>query len=113
MTLSLAPLTPAHPDLPRVMALMARAFPENERLPAAFLFDPGDGSRDFLAIHEGDTLCGFISLLSWRDITHLMFFAVEEAMRGRGVGAGRGGQRHDGFRHGARVSVLNRIECFD
>ena len=41
MTLSLAPLTPAHPDLPRVMALMARAFPENERLPAAFLFDPG------------------------------------------------------------------------
>ena len=88
MTLSLTPLTPGHPDLPRVMALMTRAFPENERLPAAFLFDPGDGSRDFLAIHEGDTLCGFISLLSWRDITHIMFFAVEEAMRGRGVGAG-------------------------
>ena len=86
MTLSLMPLTPDHPDLPGVMALMARAFPENERLPAAFLFDPGDGSRDFLAIHEGDTLCGFISLLSWRDITHIMFFAVAEDMRSRGVG---------------------------
>lgn len=86
MILSLTPLTPAHPDLPRVMALMARAFPENERLPAAFLFDPGDGSRDFLAIHAGDILCGFISLLSWRDITHIMFFAVAEDMRGCGVG---------------------------
>ena len=86
MTLTLMPLTPDHPDLPGVMALMVRAFPENERLPAAFLFDPGDGSRDFLAIHEGDTLCGFISLLSWRDITHIMFFAVAEDMRSRGVG---------------------------
>ena len=86
MTLSLMPLTPDHPDLPGVMALMVRAFPKNERLPAAFLFDPGDGSRDFLAIHEGDTLCGFISLLSWRDITHIMFFAVAEDMRSRGVG---------------------------
>ena len=86
MTLSLMPLTPDHPDLPGVMALMVRAFPKNERLPAAFLFDPGDGSRDFLAIHEGDTLCGFISLLSWQDITPIMFFAVAEDMRSRGVG---------------------------
>lgn len=87
MTLSLTPLTPAHPDLPRAMALMARSFPENERLPAAFLLDPGDGSRDFLAIREGETLCGFLSLLSWRDITHIMFFAVEEDRRGQGIGA--------------------------
>ncbi|MGN1020970.1 MAG: GNAT family N-acetyltransferase [Aristaeellaceae bacterium] len=87
MTLSLTPLTPEHPDLPRVMALMARSFPENERLPAAFLFDPGDGSRDFLAIREGDALCGFISLISWRDITHIMFFAVAEDRRNQGIGS--------------------------
>ena len=31
-------------------------------------------------------LCGFVCLLSWQDITHILYLAIDSRLRGRGYG---------------------------
>ena len=70
--LTALPIGTAHPDLFRVRRLYESAFPANER-------------RPFEALLSG--FAGFVSLLSWADITHILYFAIEEALRNRGLGS--------------------------
>lgn len=73
-------------DYARIMALYERAFPENERRPLKPLLEDTTGCSDFLAFYEDDALLGFACLLSWKDITHILYIAMEEEQRGRGCG---------------------------
>lgn len=83
--LTLEPIHAASPELPALTRLMERAFPANERMPMSTLLTrPGS---DMLAILEDGQFRGFISLLTRMDICHILFFAVEEEARGRGLGA--------------------------
>ncbi len=75
------------PRLAAVDALMTRAFPANERMPMALLLPNGRAGAELFALLDGETFCGFISLLTWRDVTHILFFAIDEALRGRGLGS--------------------------
>ena len=82
--LQAVPVDESFYDLPKISALMERSFPANERMPLPVLLKrPGSS---FIALYTDDTFCGFLSLLTWRDITHILFFAVEEEFRGRGYG---------------------------
>lgn len=75
------------PRLAAVDALMTRAFPANERMPMALLLPSGRSGAELFALLDGETFCGFISLLSWQDVTHILFFAIDEGLRGRGLGS--------------------------
>lgn len=74
-------------DLPKVAALMERNFPSNEQMPFSILLHRGGGASRFLAFYEDGVFCGFVSLLTWKDITHILYLAVDEDRRGRGLGS--------------------------
>lgn len=82
--LTLKPVDAASPETPALTALMERSFPANERMPMDVLLSR-EGS-EMLAILEDGAFRGFISLLTRGDICHILFFAMEEACRGKGLG---------------------------
>ena len=82
--LNLKLLNAASPELPEVAALMERSFPANERMPMDALLNRR--GSEMLAILEDGVFRGFLNLLTRRDICHILFFAMEEDERGRGLG---------------------------
>lgn len=73
-------------ELPQLLALYERAFPANERKPLGYLWKDKTGHGKMLAAYAGTGLVGFVCLLEVNDIVHIIYFAVEEAMRGAGSG---------------------------
>ena len=70
-----------------VQELYVRSFPENERRPLEPLMRDGSGLSELIAFYEGNCFCGFAALLNAEDITHIIYFAVEEKQRNRGIGS--------------------------
>jgi len=79
-------VTKQTPELDRINALYQSAFPKNERKPLALFLEEAD-CCDFVAFYEDDMYCGFAILLTWKDITHILYFAIENALREKGYGA--------------------------
>lgn len=75
------------PELKDVARLYEGAFPENERWGLDAVLNDKSGISELLGIFEGDMFCGFVILLNFKDITHIIYFAVEESMRGHGCGS--------------------------
>ncbi len=71
--------------LNKVKSLYERAFPKSERIPMAYLLDKGKG-RKFIAYYEGDSFCGFANYIANGGITNIIYFAVEDGFRNRGLG---------------------------
>lgn len=67
--------------------LNRRAFPANERRPLLPLLEDPTGTSDVFAFAEGGVFCGFVCLLTWKDLTHIIYFAMEEALRSQGYGS--------------------------
>ena len=86
MPLKLVRLNESSPLLGEMMALYTRAFPANERRPLGVLLRDGTGAAEVLAVLKGDDFIGLAILLTWQDITHILYFAVLEELRGRGYG---------------------------
>ena len=86
--LQLKTVTPQFADFDKLSALYHSAFPENERRPLEEMFTFLSGSGEFLALYDGETFCGFVCLLSWQDITHILYLAIDSRLRGRGYGTG-------------------------
>ena len=86
-TLTLRPLTADAPELPWMAALYERAFPANERRPLMPLFQDQTGTAEVLLLEDGGVRCGFLALLNWRDLSHIIYFATDETLRNRGYGA--------------------------
>lgn len=86
--LQLKTVTPQFADFDKVSALYHSAFPENERRPLEEMFSFLSGGGEFLALYDGETFCGFVCLLSWQDITHILYLAIDSQLRGRGYGTG-------------------------
>lgn len=82
--LELKPPTAAEREA--IAALYVRAFPANERRPLEPLMESHGGHAAMLAAREDGAFCGFVSLLLWQDIAHIIYFAVEEEKRGNGLG---------------------------
>ena len=77
---------PDSPELPAVSTLYERAFPANERRPLMPLVVGLKGRSEVISLWENDTYCGFMVLLTYRDIVHIIYFATEENLRGKGIG---------------------------
>ena len=86
MALELVRVKEDSPRLSDVMALYERAFPANERRPLGVLLNDESGAGEVLAFCEGTRFVGLAILLTWRDITHILYFAVMEDLRERGFG---------------------------
>lgn len=71
---------------PEIERLYRAAFPREERVPMDTLLEE-DGPYDFIACYDGAVLCGFYSALTFGDITHILFLAVEEKLRDHGYGS--------------------------
>lgn len=78
----------ASPLRDAVEALYNTAFPANELIEFSLLMPGGgrDGAELVAWLLDG-AFCGFISLLTLGDITHILYFAMEEGLRGRGLGS--------------------------
>ena len=88
MSLELLPVKEDSPLLADVMALYRRAFPPNERRPLEPLLKDETGASEVLAVYEGERFVGLAILLTWRDVTHILYFAGVEELRGLGYGSG-------------------------
>ena len=84
--LQLKTVTPQSADFDKVSALYHSAFPENERRPLGEMFSFLAGSGEFLSFYDGEIFCGFVCLLSWQDITHILYLAVDSQLRGKSYG---------------------------
>lgn len=73
-------------DLPQVRALYERSFPANERRNFDELMTVFGSACELLGFYEENRLLGFAFLLTWRDLCHILYFAMEETFRGRGYG---------------------------
>lgn len=74
-------------SMEKVRRLYEGSFPANERKPLEELLDRRLSERDFVVFYDGDVFCGFASLLTWNDLTHILYFAIDDALRGKGYGS--------------------------
>ena len=69
-------------------ALYLSAFPKEERLPWWLLrLNARRTGIDLMAYMEDDQFCGFTASATVDDMHFLLFFAIEETLRGRGYGS--------------------------
>ncbi len=73
-------------DISEVKLLYETAFPENERRELIDLISEDSEGMEFYAFYEEDNFIAMLSLLSYKDITHIMYLAVKEEFRGKGYG---------------------------
>ena len=84
-------LIPVHSDDPLCEAareLYEASFPENERRLFSELFSDFHGQAEMFAFLDGETFVGMADLLSFGDLTHILYLAVEPRFRDRGYGSG-------------------------
>ena len=75
-------------DILAIQALYERSFPANERRPLEPLLEDETGHARVLSICREGEFCGFLCLLEANGLVHIIYFAVEEGRRGRGIGSG-------------------------
>lgn len=73
-------------DLPRVRTLYERSFPANERRNFDDLLTVFGSACELLAFYEQDEFLGFAFLLTWGDLSHILYFSITEEKRGQGLG---------------------------
>ncbi len=74
-------------QLPRMKTLYNSAFPPAERKPfSVLLHKQKQGVADILAIDGGEGFAGFAVVVKHADLAMLEYFAVDPAVRGKGLG---------------------------
>ena len=79
-------LGPSSPELGEVKRLYERAFPPNERWGFGEILSGSSGAGELLGFYEGGAFAGFAALLNLGDITHIIYLAIAEERRCRGMG---------------------------
>lgn len=87
MELYFRPISEEHPRLEEIQSLYEASFPPNERRPFSALFSEFHGEGELLAVLENDRLAGLVMLLSFEDITHILYLAVPAELRDQGYGS--------------------------
>lgn len=73
-------------ELNKIKDLYESAFPPNERKPLNSLLADEGKSSDVLAFYEDDVFLGFACMLTSSDITHIIYFAIDDILRNQGYG---------------------------
>ena len=74
-------------NISEIINLYNSSFPENERRNFQELIDENSKGMEFLAFYENDVFIGFITILNCKNISHIIYFAVHENLRGQGYGS--------------------------
>lgn len=85
--LTLKPLSAASAERAQAEALYISSFPANERRPFASMLDDPKGYHEVFSIQDGDAFCGLICMITCGTICHIIYFAIREALRGKGYGS--------------------------
>lgn len=87
MKLYFRSITPKDPWYSEVQRLYEASFPLNERRPFSALFTDFHGEGKIMAAMTGGQISGMVVLLSHKEITHILYIAVEENLRSFGYGS--------------------------
>lgn len=82
--LTVKPISEKSGNLEHIHTLYCRAFPRRERSPFHEVLRE---SGEFLAFYDGELFCGFASLLTYKDLTHILYFAIDSNLRDHGYGS--------------------------
>ena len=74
-------------DREALESLYERAFPQNERRPMAELLNEKSGMVEVLAFYYQGSFCGMAATLTSSGLVHIIYLAIEEAARGKGLGS--------------------------
>lgn len=89
-------------ELAQIEEIYRNAFPDNERKPLSPLLQDTSGCSEVISFYDKDLFCGFACLLTQRDITHIIYFAIDDHLRGKGYGSAALTAMHE-------MKPLNRI----
>lgn len=70
-----------------IISLYERSFPVNERRDLTPIFTDKSDDDEVLGLINNDDVVGFVVLLNHEDITHIIYFAIEEKYRDHGYGS--------------------------
>lgn len=88
-------ITSGSEALPAVVRLYESAFPENERWGLGAVLRDETGISELLGFFDGETFCGFVVMLHFGKYSHIIYFAIEEGLRSRGLGSAALGLIHE------------------
>ncbi|WP_252312668.1 GNAT family N-acetyltransferase [Sinobaca sp. H24] len=87
MSLKLESLTKKHREFAKVQELYYRSFPKNEQIPINLLLWKAKQSFvDFLVIYDEDKFVGFTYLITHKDLTYVLYIAIDATARSKGYG---------------------------
>lgn len=79
-------ITAQSEDFCKVSHLYLVSFPKRERVPMRYLMQ-NTADSEFRAFYDAGEFCGFYSAITFGDITHILFLAVDENKRDHGYGS--------------------------
>lgn len=85
--MQLRKVTADSPELPQVERLYESAFPANERWGMEAVLGDKTGVSELLSFFDGEVFCGFIIMLHYKNLSHIIYFAVEDSLRSHGYGS--------------------------
>ena len=91
-------------ELKKAKALYYRAFPKNERRPFPELIDRRLGDTEAFCFYDSDLFVGIAAVMNNPEITHIVYLAVDDNLRGRGYGSQALALLHE-FYAGKRIMV--------
>ncbi|MCL2630613.1 MAG: GNAT family N-acetyltransferase [Firmicutes bacterium] len=87
-------------EFPLIKKMLKTDFPPAEQAPRVILMNKAKKSyTDFLAYYDNGIFVGFTYLITNKDITYLLYFAVCEDLRSKGYGAVILNYLHEKFKH--------------
>lgn len=85
--ITMKPLGTTQGDTKKAKALYYRAFPKNERRPFPELAENRLGNTEMVCFYDDDSFLGMACLLNSPHLSHIIYLAVEDSLRGQGYGA--------------------------
>ena len=85
--LSMKPIGDTPEELKKAKALYYRAFPKNERRSFPELVENRFGGTEVFCFYDGEAFVGMACLLNTPTISHIIYLAVDESLRGHGYGS--------------------------
>ncbi len=79
-------ITKKSKEYTRFKSLYRKAFPRAERVPVRFLMNK-DVDSTLNACYDGELFCGFYATLTFGNITHILFLAIDDVIRRQGYGS--------------------------
>lgn len=93
--LSIKPITAQSKELVQIEELYRSAFPDHERKPLYPLLQDTSGCSEIISFYDKNLFCGFACLLNQRDLTHIIYFAIDDRLRKKGYGSAALTAMHD------------------